>query len=54
MKNPLLEQGVDECLRSLISQISLPELAPCTYCRLPGFVGPFPSTSHDKAVLFSC
>jgi len=22
--------------------------------RLPGFIGPFPSTSPDKAILFSC
>lgn len=43
--------------QSLISQISLPELAPYANdhsrdnrCRLPGFTGPIPSTSLDKAI----
>jgi hypothetical protein len=47
---------------SLISQISLPELAPYVefpqiMCfmvhlgRLPGFIGPIPSTSLDKAAI---
>ena len=49
-KNPVPEQGVDERLHTLISQISLPELAPCALRRLPGFAGPLPSTSRDKAI----
>ena len=62
-KTPCARQGATlivkrmQLSQSLISQISLPELAPYENdhfrvhrCRLPGFTGPIPSTSLDKAI----
>ena len=52
--NPCRDRGASS-RTSLISQIALPELAPCgLHRRLPGFTGPNPSTRLDKAALFSC
>lgn len=53
-ENPLLEQEAIDIAFPYLADLSAGIGTLRLMRRLPGFTGPFPSTSHDKAVLFSC